>query len=579
MSLYGDADCFVNVGSNVTGTHGVRTSIGCGLLSISAGTRVTDECGMVIQYLAKGVPVIHLLNMKALCSDNGLPFDPARITPPGSSEIYFIKQYPVLTVVIGLFLVALLLVAYRFAGKLLPLFCNLDLHIEQRSELISGVLLVLLGLAMPGFLTVHSIGIYDNLYFALEEGNSPYLLLAAFKLLAVNTIRALPHYLGAFFIADSIAVSRRGWVLTVLQMLILFPVILLVYQLIQIMYGLRYDFGVPAMLMILLILMLNIIDFRMVPWAKKALMVFFMLATVQSLDLMPQLSSLPFGHGEATADIKAISSFLGMDGILDTIILAYFALMTVCTCLFVILIRDENHIITVNQQNAQREHELTEARLATIENRTYMELNHLVHDLKTPLTSIQVLVGVVKLRSQDASVRYLDSIESSVERMSLMISEFLDENKLTRIRAADLVRDLLSQVSNMEYAKCVTVQCKNEEICIAVNRVRFSRMLVNLLENAYHAIDPKSGRIMVGIARMEQGGTEMVGITVEDNGSGMSAEVVKSMWTDGFSMSGSYGLGLSFVKKVVERNNGTVQVESAPGKGTRFTILIPEEEN
>jgi signal transduction histidine kinase len=65
---------------------------------------------------------------------------------------------------------------------------------------------------------------------------------------------------------------------------------------------------------------------------------------------------------------------------------------------------------------------------------------------------------------------------------------------------------------------------------------------------------------------------------VKDNGKGIPAEILNSIWEDGFSTRNSHGLGLSFVHQVVEQNHGTIEMTSEVGKGSVATILIPESE-
>ena len=579
MELLGEIDCFVNVGSNVTATRNLGSALGCGVLRRPFEMRVSPEDGLVLQYLSQNVPVVHLLDVKTLCAQNGLPFDPATLSIPGSAAIYMTTKAPLGTLLLGLGLVVLLLVLMRFSKRLLPFLQSLGFTVARRGELLLGCLLVIMGVLMPMVVTVYNVGVYDSLNRALDGSNSNYLILAAFQLLFVNILRAMPHYIGAFYIADSISITRTRGLNTLFKALLFFPLILLVYQLIQMIYGLHYDFGVPAVTMILFLVALNIIDFSQVRILKKTLMVSFMLIAVQSLDLMPALSHLPFGNGEATMDIKQISAFLGADGMLQWLLVVYFVLTAVSALLFVILIRDENHILIMGQQQAKSERELLEVRLAALESRTYTELAHLTHDLKPPLTSIQALVGVVKLSNTDARVGgLLDSIEVSIEHMSTLISEFLDENKFSRLRANDLIRDVMAQVSSLPYGKKIEVVLGSDELFVEVNRVRFCRMLTNLLENSYHAVDPERGEIRLEVGAGQEKEQPMVCFTVSDNGRGMSREVKESIWKEGFSLSGSYGLGLTFVKRVVETHKGVIRVESEPGLGTRFTVCVPLEE-
>ena len=578
-SYFGAIDCFVNVGSNVTATRNLDNSLGCGVLAKPGALHAEPADGLVLQYLSEGVPVVHLLDIKTLCARNGLPFDPAVLPVLGTSSLYFDTQLPIVLLVSGLCLITFLLVLMRFPGKLLAFIPSLGLKIDRRGEMLLGCLLVVMGVAMPALFTVYNIGVYDSLYRALDDSNSNYLILAAFQLLFLNILRAMPHYVGAFYIADSISTVRKKGINTLLKMLVFVPLILLVYHLIQIIYGLHYDFGVPAVSMLLFFVLLNIVDFSQVKILKKTLMIIFMLIAVQSLDLMPMLSNMPFGKGEATMDVKQISVFLGIDSMLQWLLVVYFILTGVSTLLFVILIRDENHLRIMSICQADNERALVEARLKALESRTYTELAHLTHDLKTPLTSIQALVGVIKLRNADEGTgKLLDGIEISIEHMSSLISEFLDENRFSCVGANELIRDVMAQISPLPYGNKVIPVLGDEELKVDVNRVRFCRMLTNLLENAYHAIDPESGVIRLETGAETEGDRPMVFFAVADNGKGMPEDIKLSIWKEGFSLSGSYGLGLSFVKRVVETHKGTISVESALNKGTRITVRIPSED-
>ena len=133
-----------------------------------------------------------------------------------------------------------------------------------------------------------------------------------------------------------------------------------------------------------------------------------------------------------------------------------------------------------------------------------------------------------------------------------------------------------------------------EDLYVNANRIRFDRMLINLLENAYYALtDHKKGVIrleadrvylqgngkILSPAEVKNAGTPYVRFLVSDNGRGMDEKTVASIFQRGFSTRGSSGLGLVFVKEVVETHGGLVQVDSHPQTGTTFTILIPEEES
>jgi signal transduction histidine kinase len=75
-----------------------------------------------------------------------------------------------------------------------------------------------------------------------------------------------------------------------------------------------------------------------------------------------------------------------------------------------------------------------------------------------------------------------------------------------------------------------------------------------------------------------RGGEDEVQLTVTDHGCGMTEEQIESLYTRFVSSkaSGGTGLGMVVVKKIIEEHEGTIDVESAPDKGTRFTIHLPK---
>jgi signal transduction histidine kinase len=106
-----------------------------------------------------------------------------------------------------------------------------------------------------------------------------------------------------------------------------------------------------------------------------------------------------------------------------------------------------------------------------------------------------------------------------------------------------------------------------------VDRRLLKRTLVNLLENALHALNGK-GIIEVTVARAET----FLRLTVRDNGVGIEPEVKSRVFEPYFSTrAAGTGLGLAIARKVIEDHGGTISLESSPGDGTEVTILLPVE--
>ena len=92
------------------------------------------------------------------------------------------------------------------------------------------------------------------------------------------------------------------------------------------------------------------------------------------------------------------------------------------------------------------------------------------------------------------------------------------------------------------------------------------------MENAQQAVDPEIGIIRLS-ARAVDG---IVQIRVEDNGIGMNQEQLEQAFEIGWSGTGSTGMGLGYVRQEVERQSGTICLNSVPGQGTQAVICLKE---
>ena len=216
-----------------------------------------------------------------------------------------------------------------------------------------------------------------------------------------------------------------------------------------------------------------------------------------------------------------------------------------------------------------------------MKNRTYQEMQYLVHDLKSPLTAVQTLVGVIKMECEveqrTRDVEYLTRIEGAVEQMSGMISDILYEDQHTLMSTQSLLGVALAQSSVTDYALSVHVDNQAPEALISANRILFPRALVNLMQNSAQAIPKdREPEIWLRVVRRErEDGSEVI-FTVSDNGTGIEEETRQEIWDKGVSGRKSSGLGLAFVRNVVEKMDGTICVKSTAGVGAAISIVVPE---
>ena len=122
----------------------------------------------------------------------------------------------------------------------------------QRNQMmmIAGISLLIYALLCPLFLTQHSFGIYDTFRQALQKEQITLVYLTVLKLVFMNCMRSIPIYLSAFLIAEALSLPLKLPYGVLLRHLIPLFIIPPVYFIVFPIYGIRYDFGAPAVILV-----------------------------------------------------------------------------------------------------------------------------------------------------------------------------------------------------------------------------------------------------------------------------------------------------------------------------------------
>lgn len=234
----------------------------------------------------------------------------------------------------------------------------------------------------------------------------------------------------------------------------------------------------------------------------------------------------------------------------------------------------------------QREIELQEMKIGVMESRASQEMHSLVHDLKTPLTTIQGLISLMQLqlkntKTKDKAMEYTDRIEQSIQHLNAMISEILYEDAKRPITVKELINYSRANLVEEKLKQEVNFSIEDGDATIIVNRIRIVRVLINLIQNAAEATIHKEDGVInihISITKAYTHGEKREGvlITVSDNGDGISEENMMRIWDIRYSTKGSSGLGLSFVKKVINSHDGWIKINSKQNMGTTFTLFLPK---
>ena len=215
------------------------------------------------------------------------------------------------------------------------------------------------------------------------------------------------------------------------------------------------------------------------------------------------------------------------------------------------------------------------------------------HELRTPLTSIRGFAELFRQGAADDPERLaqvLRRIEDEASRMGLLVEDLL---LLARLDQARPLRqepvDLLAVAADVVHA-ATTVHAGSHEVRLDVDTgrglpvvvgddARLHQVVTNLVGNAV-AHTPAGTRVEV---RVQRGEADVV-LEVRDDGPGMAPEVASRVFERFYradtsrsraaSTTGS-GLGLSIVAAIVAAHGGTVDVDSAPGRGSRFVVRLP----
>jgi PAS domain S-box-containing protein len=216
-------------------------------------------------------------------------------------------------------------------------------------------------------------------------------------------------------------------------------------------------------------------------------------------------------------------------------------------------------------------------------------INQLGHDLKTPLTPLNALLPVAKLREHDPKVlELLDICISNVNFMRNLVERTLELARLNSpstvliiedIVLADEVDDVLKIKQPMFTDKNITINNNiSRQMIVQADSMQIKELFDNIIVNAMKYSAPLENQITIDA---KEEGNQVV-VSIQDNGIGLSAEQLDHVFHEFYKADSSRhnlqstGLGLSICKRIVEKHGGKIWVESPGlGKGSTFYFSLP----
>jgi signal transduction histidine kinase len=241
------------------------------------------------------------------------------------------------------------------------------------------------------------------------------------------------------------------------------------------------------------------------------------------------------------------------------------------------------HARALESMVQKRTHELVEA------NATKDKFLSIVsHEMKTPLNNLHSMTQVLQQQPDQDKVKLgLMDMERSLERTQVLVQDLLDTSLIetnmfvlhrTRCNLVDLCRGLLNEYTAGTGPE-LTSEFRDQPIEAEVDEARFSQVLLNLLANA-RKYSAKSSPITISL---QQSGYETM-LAIRDMGVGIPPESLPHIFEQFYRVPGiepqngeraGLGLGLYISRKIVERHGGRLEVQSIPGTGSTFTIVLP----
>lgn len=219
-------------------------------------------------------------------------------------------------------------------------------------------------------------------------------------------------------------------------------------------------------------------------------------------------------------------------------------------------------------------------------------ISNITHELKTPIATVSVAIEALKnfnaLHDPQKTKEYLDISQNELQRLSLLVDKVLKlsmfENKAIEVKPELLdLKTIVEEVAasmRLQFEKCkaqISIESQGDTT-VKGDKLHLTSVVFNLLDNAlkYSKATP-SIRIEITEAQ------DMVQLIVIDNGIGIAPEYCDRIFEKFFRVPAGdthnakgYGLGLSYTAHVVQKHNGSIQVESQPGIGSRFIVKLPK---
>ncbi len=203
----------------------------------------------------------------------------------------------------------------------------------------------------------------------------------------------------------------------------------------------------------------------------------------------------------------------------------------------------------------------------------------IAHEFKNSLATI---VGYAQMSTAETDVATLQGYAREIHKESLalshMVTDFLNFARpvmasIDEVDLAELLSNTIADMKNLRPGNYEVRFNSSGKVVVPCDPTLMRQSFLNLLINAAEALD-RNGVIQVSVDALKG---RAVRIVIQDNGHGMPDDIAAKVFIPFFTTKPhGTGLGLALVQKIVLAHNGRIELRSAPGKGTKFTVTLPQ---
>lgn len=212
-------------------------------------------------------------------------------------------------------------------------------------------------------------------------------------------------------------------------------------------------------------------------------------------------------------------------------------------------------------------------------------ISNVTHEFKTPITTIKAYTDLIEIYNKDLDLieEGTSNISKECDRLTAMVDSVLNLSALEKydfeIHKNEVnLKEILDQICSRMMGKIkknnLTLECDIEDIITTTDEENLRHIVINLIDNAIKYNKP-NGSIHISSHRSE----DKIILTVEDTGIGIAEDALDKIFEPFYRVeshrsreTGGVGLGLALVKKLVEKQRGTINVASKLKEGSKFSI-------